>query len=128
MAVEGIGDLVAGPIDIVGDVHGEIDALDELVARLGYDGDGRHPGGRRLVFVGDLVDRGPRTPDVLRLVMGMVENGSALCVPGNHDVKFLRWLNGRNVKPTHGLDLSIAQMENEPSEFRAEVKTSSTGL
>ncbi len=123
----------AGPFDLIGDVHGCCDELETLLAKLGYVvswtgvGDDRRcavtaPEGRRAVFVGDLVDRGPRTPDVLRLVMHMVENGTALCVPGNHDVKFLRWLNGRHVKPTHGLDLTIGQMESEPPQFRAEVK------
>lgn len=123
----------AGPFDIIGDVHGCCDELETLLAKLGYhlswsgEGAARQcvvtpPAGRRAVFVGDLVDRGPRTPDVLRLVKSMVEQGSGLCVPGNHDVKFLRWLNGRNVKHTHGLDLSIAQMESEPPEFRQEIK------
>ena len=122
-----------GPFDIIGDVHGCYDELEKLLSTLGYEvtwsGDGTDrqcrvtpPAGRRAIFVGDLVDRGPRTPDVLRLVMSMVNAGSALCVPGNHDVKFLRWLNGRKVKPTHGLDRSIEQMASESPEFHAEVK------
>ena len=130
---------VTGPFDIFGDVHGCADELIELMQLLGYgveldgNGDGRRasittPPGRRAIFVGDLVDRGPRSPDVLRIVMSMVEAGQALCVPGNHDAKFLRWLNGRNVKPTHGLDLTIAQMEAEPLGFRAPVKTFLDGL
>src|SRR5947199_718203 len=82
-----------GPFDIIGDVHGCFDELRALLERLGYEitetpGAGyavKPPAGRKAVFVGDLVDRGPQTPPVLRLVMGMVAAGSALCVPGNHD-------------------------------------------
>lgn len=128
-----------GPFDIIGDVHGCCDELEMLLGRLGYavswsgEGAGRSchitpPEGRRAVFVGDLVDRGPRSPDVLRLVAAMVADGSGFCVPGNHDVKFLRWLNGRNVKPTHGLSLTIEQMEREPPEFHAAMKTFIDGL
>ena len=78
-----------GPFDIIGDVHGCHDELVLLLGKLGYvvaeDGSSAvHPEGRRAVFLGDLVDRGPDVPGVLRLAMGMVERGSALCVPGNH--------------------------------------------
>ena len=117
-----------GPFDIVGDVHGCYDELCELLARLDYDlaDDGghrrvTHPDGRRLVFVGDLVDRGPRTPDVLRLVMGMVESDVAVCVPGNHDMKLMKKLKGRNVQITHGLAESLEQLEKETPEFRDRV-------
>ena len=78
------------------------------------------PQGRRAIFVGDLVDRGPR--DVLRLVRAMVKAGSAFCVPGNHDVKLVRWLNGRNVKLTHGLAESTVQLERETPAFRERMK------
>jgi protein phosphatase len=81
----------------------------------------RHPQGRKAVFLGDLVDRGPDTPGVLRRVMSMVEAGSALCVPGNHDMKLLRKLRGRNVQVTHGLAESLAQLESEPDEFKRRV-------
>jgi protein phosphatase len=81
----------------------------------------RHPAGRKAVFLGDLVDRGPRIPDVLKLVMDMVESGSAICVPGNHDVKLLRKLRGKNVQITHGLAESLSQLEAEPPEFREKV-------
>ena len=84
--------------------------------------DARHPDGRRAVFVGDLVDRGPDTPGVLRLVMGMVAAGNALCVPGNHEDKLVRALRGRNVKVSHGLAESLAQLAAEPAEFRAAVQ------
>jgi protein phosphatase len=122
-----------GPFDIIGDVHGCGDELQELLAKLGYSvgaaGDGGErsyrvfaKSGRRAIFTGDLVDRGPRTPDVLRLVMAMVSAGEALCVPGNHDAKFLRWLNGRNVKMTHGLERSAEQMAEASPAFKHAVK------
>lgn len=82
--------LFAGPVDIVGDVHGEIDALENLLGHLGYDAKGRHEDGRRLVFVGDLTDRGPDSPAVLRKVMELVEADRAQCVIGNHELNLLR--------------------------------------
>ncbi|UCG72582.1 MAG: metallophosphoesterase [Chromatiales bacterium] len=85
-----IAPLAAGPLDIVGDVHGEIDALDALLAELGYAGDGQHPDGRQLVFLGDLVDRGPDSPAVLERVSRLVAAGRAQCVLGNHELNLLR--------------------------------------
>lgn len=81
--------LFEGPIDIVGDVHGEIDALRALLGHLGYSKDGSHPEGRRLVFLGDLTDRGPDSPGVIDLVQSFVEAGHAQCVLGNHDLNIL---------------------------------------
>ena len=112
-----------GPFDIIGDVHGCYDELVLLLSELGYevgeDGSGAaHPQGRTAVFLGDLVDRGPNVPGVLRLAMGMVETGSALCVPGNHENKLVRALRGRKVQVTHGLAESLAQLESESPEFR----------
>lgn len=121
----------AGPFDIIGDVHGCYDELVGLLSELGYslahvpgapEGEcdllGPADPPRKLVFVGDLVDRGPKTPAVLRLVMKLVHEGKALCVPGNHDIKLLRALRGKNVQVTHGLAESLAQLEAEPAEFR----------
>jgi hypothetical protein len=82
--------LFDGPIDIVGDIHGEIDALRDLLRQLGYDTTGEHPDGRRLVFVGDLTDRGPDSPAVFELVSGLVARGLAQCVLGNHELNLLR--------------------------------------
>jgi len=82
--------LFNGPLDLIGDVHGEYDALTNLLQRLGYDADGTHPENRRLVFVGDLFDRGPDSPAVLRLVKGLIEAGRAQCVMGNHELNLLR--------------------------------------
>jgi len=81
--------LFDGPLDIVGDVHGEIDALRDLLGHLGYAADGSHPENRRLVFVGDLTDRGPDSPAVVELIQGLVEAGRARCVLGNHDLNLL---------------------------------------
>ena len=119
---------VTGPFDIIGDVHGCAGELRTLLTSLGWDlhlQDGHavgatHAAGRTAVFVGDLVDRGPDTPGVLRLVMGMVADGSALCVSGNHEAKLVRALKGSKVTVSHGLAESLAQLENEPEDFRAD--------
>ncbi|KNB53305.1 polynucleotide kinase-phosphatase [Streptomyces caatingaensis] len=122
---------LTGPFDIVGDVHGCREELESLLTRLGYllrrDDAGRpvdaeHPDGRTAVFVGDLVDRGPDSPGVLRLVMGMVTAGHALCVPGNHENKLGRHLSGRQVRLTHGLAETMEQLERETPEFRERVR------
>ncbi|MGW4755581.1 polynucleotide kinase-phosphatase [Streptomyces chartreusis] len=118
---------LTGPFDIVGDIHGCASELEVLLGRLGYR-DGVHPDGRTAVFVGDLVDRGPDSPGVLRRVMSMVKSGNALCVPGNHENKYGRYLKGRNVQHTHGLAETIEQMETESEEFRAEVREFIDGL
>ncbi|SDG77689.1 polynucleotide kinase-phosphatase [Lentzea fradiae] len=116
-----------GPFDVIGDVHGCRAELEELLTELGYalvrDEQGRAvdavpPDERKAVFVGDLVDRGPDTPGVLRLVMGMVANGHALCVRGNHEEKLVRALQGRKVTVRHGLEKSLEQLEHETEEFR----------
>ncbi|MFF9019241.1 polynucleotide kinase-phosphatase [Streptomyces eurythermus] len=112
---------LTGPFDIIGDIHGCSAELEALLAKLGYT-DGVHPEGRTAVFVGDLVDRGPDSPGVLRRVMSMVNSGNALCVPGNHENKYGRHLKGRKVQHTHGLAETIAQMEGESEEFKAEVR------
>ena len=126
-----------GPFDIIGDIHGCCDELEELlgwlvtrlsqssnvirpsqVIRLNGGPVFMHPAGRKAVFVGDLVDRGPRVLDSLRIVRGMVQNGSALCVPGNHDMKLLRKLRGKDVQITHGLAVTLAEIEALPADLR----------
>ncbi|GAB2546195.1 polynucleotide kinase-phosphatase [Nocardia heshunensis] len=128
---------LTGPFDVIGDVHGCRSELETLLDELGYliardeDGravDARHPEGRTAVFVGDLVDRGPDTPGVLRLVMGMVGSGNALCVTGNHEFKLVRALDGRRVKVAHGLAESLAQLEAEDAEFRKTAQEFMRGL
>ena len=109
--MELIGQLAPGSLDIIGDVHGEIDGLNALIEHLGYDPDGRHPERRRLVFVGDLTDRGPDSPAVLNRVISLVESGSAQCVVGNHELNLLRDVE------KHGNDWWVNP--GAPSEFPA---------
>ncbi|MFG1886601.1 polynucleotide kinase-phosphatase [Micromonospora sp. NPDC049051] len=128
---------LTGPFDIVGDVHGCRAELETLLLRLGWElrrdergrpVDATHPSGRTAVFVGDLVDRGPDSPGVLRLVMGMVAAGHAICVPGNHEQKLLRRLRGQNVRLTYGLAETMEQLAAEPDAFVAGVATFIDGL
>ncbi|MEV0307216.1 polynucleotide kinase-phosphatase [Nonomuraea fuscirosea] len=122
---------LTGPFDIIGDVHGCRSELETLLRELGWRFDGpppRHPGGRTAVFVGDLVDRGPDSPGVLRLVMDMVEAGTAICVSGNHEQKLVRALNGRKVNVTHGLRESLDQLAAQPPEFVERARTFMDGL
>ncbi len=124
-----------GPFDIIGDVHGCFDELVELLRKLGYlvEAEGEEyvvsaPGGRKLVFVGDLVDRGPDVVKVLRLVSGVVRSGQAFCVPGNHDMKLVRALRGKDVKRTHGLAETMEEVKKEPVEFRTGIASFLDGL
>jgi protein phosphatase len=122
-----------GPFDVIGDVHGCYAELVQLLGKLGYEvaGDGstaRHPDGRTALFVGDLVDRGPDTPAVLRLVMGMAEDRSGLSVAGNHEAKLVRALRGRDVTMGHGLAESLAQLGAAPEGFAAQAATFMDGL
>ncbi|MCP3991601.1 MAG: polynucleotide kinase-phosphatase, partial [Actinomycetia bacterium] len=113
------------------DVHGCHEELIQLLAELGYDVSAdvvSHPAGRRVVFLGDLVDRGPGVAEVLDLAMTMVEAGTALCILGNHENKLSRALAGRNVQITHGLAESLAQLEGRSAEYRQQVKTFLDGL
>ena len=127
---------IRGPFDIIGDVHGCASELRTLLTRLGweirYDGtaaiDATHPAGRQAVFVGDLVDRGPDTPGALRLVMGMVASGHALCVSGNHEAKLVRALKGSKVTVSHGLAESLAQLEVESEDFSKQALDFMDGL
>jgi diadenosine tetraphosphatase ApaH/serine/threonine PP2A family protein phosphatase len=106
--------------DVIGDVHGCLGELEELLEKLVPR--------RTLVFVGDLCDRGPDTPGVLRLVMKLVRRGEALCVVGNHDDKLARSLSGNRVKVAHGLETSLRQLEEEPESFRRGVVRFLEGL
>jgi len=121
-----------GPFDLIGDVHGCCDELEELLGRLGYtetrlESDDpawgsrahAHPEGRKAIFLGDLVDRGPRNFDTVRLVRNMVVHGSALCVPGNHDMKLVGKLLGKNVQITHGMADTLAEIDALPVEVRS---------
>jgi protein phosphatase len=123
----------AGPFDVIGDIHGCYAELTELLGVLGYDvaGDGvgvNPPDGRRVVFVGDYGDRGPDTPAVLKLVISMAAAGSAICVPGNHDIKLVRKFKGRDVQITHGLAETLSQLDSEPAAFRDQIRDFLDGL
>ncbi|GCE20690.1 polynucleotide kinase-phosphatase [Dictyobacter kobayashii] len=127
-----------GPFDIIGDVHGCFDELQVLLQQLGYvvekQGEQEpqfqvtHPAGRKVIFLGDLVDRGPATPAVLRLAMDMVASGNAFCVPGNHDVKLLRKLKGNDVSLKHGIVETLQQLEQESPAFKQRIETFVDGL
>jgi polynucleotide kinase-phosphatase len=123
-----------GPFDIIGDVHGCFDELQSLMERLGYEieadsaalgGLGGYrvtpPPGRKAIFIGDYTDRGPKSMAVLRLVMGMAEAGTAICLPGNHDVKLRQVINGERKSRSQGLDGTMAALEQEPEAFQRKV-------
>jgi protein phosphatase len=118
-----------GPFDIIGDIHGCADELQALLTKLGYrvewadDRDDRTvtvvaPQGRKVIFVGDLADREPNSPDALRIAMSMTAAGTAYAVQGNHDRKLERWLSGRKVTIAHGLQQTIDQLEGQDRGFR----------
>jgi protein phosphatase len=129
-----------GPFDIIGDVHACFDELNDLLVRLDYqvqhvEGDGeppryevRPPNNRKLIFLGDLIDRGPNPVETLRLVMDAVASGVALCIPGNHDDKLKRKLDGRNVQLNEGLAETVEALDREPPGFRERVRTFLDGL
>jgi protein phosphatase len=124
-----------GAYDMIGDIHGCRDELLLLLERLGYRIDRSDdqatwmaPAGRKAIFLGDLVNRGPESPGVLRLVMRMVDVGIALCVAGNHDILLLRRLQGREVDKPEALAESLVQLEREPPEFRRDIVRFIAGL
>lgn len=131
---------VRGPFDIIGDIHGCFTELTKLLTKLGYSvrraqTDHHHfgfdvtpPVGRTAVFLGDLVDRGPDSPSVLRLVMSMVSSGAAYCVPGNHDLKLQKYLSGKDVQVRHGMQKTVDQLSRESEKFRNDVKEFLYGL
>jgi len=122
-----------GPFDIIGDIHGCYEELCNLLSALGHTVDAAAhrvhiSNGRKLVFLGDLADRGPATPAVFKLVINAVKEGIALCVPGNHDIKLLKYLQGKNVQLTHGLERTVAQLEHEDDAFKETLKAFLDGL
>lgn len=111
---------LSGPFDIVGDLHGCAVELTALLRQLGWqvevapDGtpvDASHPDGRTLVFVGDLVDRGPEVAQTLRFAQALCEAGRALCVQGNHEKKLVRKLRKPDSNAGPGVRSSITQLE-----------------
>jgi protein phosphatase len=123
---------LGGPFDMIGDIHGCCDELEELLDKLGYRPTGQnvetpmtgpvytHPNGRTAVFLGDIVDRGPRIIDTIKLVCNMVQTGGAFCVPGNHDIKLTWKLRGKNIGLKHGLARTMAEIDALPPGEREE--------
>lgn len=141
-----------GPFDIIGDIHGCADELETLLGRLGYargvappgrlgrpgrpgsplrapgHAQGRalgayvHPDGRKVVSLGDIVDRGPRIVETYRILREMAAAGSGLMVEGNHDNKLMRKLRGHNVKVAHGLEMTVAEIEALPAGTRGHLE------
>ncbi len=120
-----------GPFDIIGDVHGCCDEVEQLLEKLGYQAQTTtaadsfwhfstyaHPQGRKALFLGDLVDRGPRILDTLKLVHNMISAGSGMCIMGNHEHKLIRKLDGKNVKVTYGLAETLSEIEALEEERR----------
>lgn len=120
--------LAAGPLDVIGDVHGEVEALDALLRELGYDERARHPDGRKLVFVGDLCDRGPDSIAVIQRVQAWIAAGRAQCVLGNHELNLLRdearegngWFFEEEGHPDTG-DARFADCQRADAEIRADI-------
>lgn len=121
-----------GAFDIIGDIHGCYGELKELLNKLGYvdnaDGVPVHPDGRKVIFLGDFCDRGYNNVGVLKLAMAMIKNGNAFSVVGNHEVKLLKYLNGKNVNLTYGLDKTVEEIEKQSPEFKDELKNFLDGL
>lgn len=119
-----------GPFDIIGDIHGCYDECIELLTQLGYKIISpnldpvmqgpiyAHPAGRKVVFLGDFVDRGPKILETIRLVYNMTQAGQAFCVPGNHEIKLLRKLLGKNIQIVHGLAQSLNQIGVLPEDIQ----------
>lgn len=114
-----------GPLDIIGSVYGRYVELVELLKALGYRVDPvvEHPRGRKLVFLGDLVDYGARNVDVLRLVMSAVDAGAAYAVPGDHDDRLVRWLRGDTVQTDESMSMTIREMNLVSADFRQQVES-----
>jgi protein phosphatase len=118
---------LSGPFDIIGDLHGCGFELAVLLHQLGYGPEG-HPDGRTAIFLGDLTDRGPRNLDCYERVRAMVARGQALCIAGNHDAKLIRYLEGRNVSISHGLEKTVAELDQKDESYRQTMKRFLDGL
>ena len=115
--------------DLIGDIHGQSDKLKELLSRLGYrpqSGSWRHAEGRRVVFLGDYIDRGPGVREALQIVRGMAEAGDALAIMGNHEYNAIcyatsdgagGWLRDHGDKNTNQLAETLAQFADREAEW-----------
>lgn len=117
--------------DLIGDIHGCAFELESLLTELGYREHGAtfyHPDGRKVVFLGDYIDRGPKIRRVLQIVRGMIDGGQALGILGNHEMNALRYhQNGPDGKPlrphtaskTHQHQATLDQIaEPSPQEWK----------
>ncbi len=101
-------------LDIIGDVHGCYDELVKLLKKLRYEQKNKmwmHPAGRKLVFLGDITDRGPASLKVIELVHSLYKDGLAYYTPGNHCNKLYRYFLGNKVQVTHGLETTVTEYE-----------------
>ena len=114
--------LSSAPIDVIGDVHGELDALLRLLGHLGYNRFGVHPEGRKLVFVGDLVDRGPDSPGVVEKVSGLYFAKQAQCILGNHELRLLNQVH----KPDNSWTSQEASLRAQRQGWRAPMRVAHT--
>ncbi|WP_257349126.1 bis(5'-nucleosyl)-tetraphosphatase PrpE [Pseudalkalibacillus decolorationis] len=101
--------------DVIGDIHGCYDELINLINELGYSRDQNgilnHQDNRKLVFLGDLTDRGPESLKVVHFVYELLENEVALYTPGNHCDKLYRYFCGRDVQIRHGLETTVDEFK-----------------
>jgi protein phosphatase len=102
--------------DIIGDIHGCFEELQQLLHLLGYRHTSEydcynHPADRKAIFLGDIVDRGPNSTAVIDLVIAMVKQNQAIYLPGNHCDKFVRYLQGNNVMINHGLENTLENLK-----------------
>lgn len=112
--------------DIIGDVHGCIEELQELIFKLGYEqkhGKYFPPSNRKLVFLGDITDRGPNSMAVIELVYQLVaEQKIAYYIPGNHCNKLYRYFLGNNVQQKHGLETTVAEWQCLQQQRQSNIK------
>jgi hypothetical protein len=115
--------------DVVGDIHGFAAELRALLGKLGYeerDGAHRHPEGRRVIFLGDWIDRGPAIRETLRVARAMHAAGTALAVPGNHEFNALAyatadgsgWLRRHTPKNDEQHRATLEQFAGREDEWR----------
>ena len=117
------------PYDIIGDIHGHYDKLTALLTKLGYipdQGLWSHPAGRKVVFLGDFIDRGPKIRRVLQLVRRMCEAGHAVAVMGNHEYNAVcfhtegpgeDWLRRRNPRNRQQHAVTLAEFWERREEW-----------
>ena len=109
--------------DLIGDIHGHAHALQQLLAKLGYakhKGVYRHPE-RRVIFLGDFIDRGPNIRETLEIVRPMIDSGAALAVMGNHELNALAFHTPDPEKPGEHLRPHDEKNSNQHAETMRQV-------